>query len=90
MFQVGEDLSLHHEAAQDRVGVHAAIDELDGHLFAILIIGADREKDVPIPPWPISRMISVWTDAIAGVGLRGIVFSKPSISINPASKGGRV
>ena len=40
MFEVCEDLPLHHEAAQDRVGVHAPLYEFDGHLFAILIIGA--------------------------------------------------
>ncbi len=45
MFEVGENLTLHHEATQNCVGVHAPVDELDGHLLAVLLIGPHREKN---------------------------------------------
>src|SRR5437016_564962 len=45
MFQIGEDLPLHHEPTQDDVRVHAAVDELDGDLLAILIVSPNGKKD---------------------------------------------
>ncbi len=49
VFEVGKNLTLHHEAMQNCVGVHAPVDEFDGHLFAILIIGPHCEKNSPHP-----------------------------------------
>src|SRR5687767_8524020 len=50
MLEVGENLALHHEAPQDRVSVHAPVDQFDGDLFVILIIGADSKKNRAHPP----------------------------------------
>src|SRR5262249_59609152 len=49
MIERGQNLSLVAEAAQDVVGIHSALDQLDGHLLPILIISASRQIDLSHP-----------------------------------------
>src|ERR1700704_877839 len=45
MFEVGKNLSLHRKATKNHFRVHPAIDEFDGDLFLVMIVGAHREID---------------------------------------------
>src|SRR4051812_18402820 len=45
MFERSENLSLLAKLAQDRIGVGAALDQFDGNLLLILIVGALRQKN---------------------------------------------
>ncbi len=42
VFEVGKDLTLHYEPPQYCVGIHALVHNLDGDLFAILVVGSHR------------------------------------------------
>ena len=52
MVEAREDLALVAEATQDRIGIHAALDELDGDDLFVLLVGPPGEKTTPIPPLP--------------------------------------
>ena len=45
VIEASEDLALVAEAAQHRLRIHAALDELDRDLFLVLAVGAPREID---------------------------------------------
>jgi len=47
VLEIGKDLTLHYESAEDFVSIHAPVYELDGDLFTILVVGSHREKDCP-------------------------------------------
>jgi hypothetical protein len=61
----GEDLPLVAEALEDELGVHAALDELDGDALVVLVVGADGQVDRPHAAAPYFAHHAVSADAAA-------------------------
>jgi hypothetical protein len=68
----GENLPLVAETAEDEVGVHPALDELDGDALAELAVGAERLVDGAHPAAPDLARDDVDADAAADGGVNDV------------------
>ena len=65
MGQAGEHLALQPEAAQDLLSIHAALNQLDGHLFLELLIEARGQPHRSHASAPDAFLQFVGSDAMA-------------------------
>jgi hypothetical protein len=74
--EAGEDLTLVAEAPYDAVGIHAALEDLDGHALLKRIVIADAQVDAAHAAVTDLADQSVWTDARALTEVEGGIVSR--------------
>jgi hypothetical protein len=65
MLEPCQDLPFRTKPLQDRLGIHTALNELEGHLLLELAVGPMRQKNAPHAPMPEFTLNLVRPDAAA-------------------------